>query len=163
MPTARAVKKWPASCTRIRNARPRMAMKTLIGRPPADERKAGGDRRSRGGGPSLGEAPRLGVRLDEGLEVAGGGSVDGCERLLDRVGDPEERQPALEERPDGDLVRRVVGARIGSSELAGAAGERQQRESFPGLRVVLQCQPPSPVQWGDRRGRSARACQRARG
>ena len=51
------------------------------------------------------------VRLDQLVEVAGRRAVDGVERLLDDLGDPEERQPAVEERGDGDLVRGVVGAR----------------------------------------------------
>ena len=42
--------------------------------------------------------------------------------------DVEEGDPALEERGDGDLVRRVVGARRRAASLARRAGQTEQRE-----------------------------------
>ena len=59
----------------------------------------------------LGEAAGFRVGRDEVVEVARRRAVDRGERLLDRTGDAEERQAALEECGDGDLVRGVVGAR----------------------------------------------------
>ena len=87
-----------------------------------------GDQRVR----ALREAPRLGVGLDELVEVARRRAVDRGERLLDDVRDAEERQPPGEERGDGDLVGGVVGARVGAAALAGLAREREQREASRG-------------------------------
>src|ERR671937_2470124 len=115
MPTARAVRKWPASCTNTSSARPRMAMPTLM-------------RRSRDGQASFGEPAGVGVRLLELGEIACGCAVDGPEGVLDRLCDAEERQPAVEERGDGDLVRGVVGAGIAAAPLAGLAGQAEHRE-----------------------------------
>ena len=66
-----------------------------------------------------------------------GAPSDGCEGLLDHAGDPEERQPAGQERGHGDLVRGVVGARIGSAGLSGLACESEQWETsrHPGPRT----------------------------
>ena len=50
------------------------------------------------------------------------------ERLLDHRADVEEGDPALEERGDGDLVRRVVRARRRAASLARGACQTEQRE-----------------------------------
>src|SRR5438045_50065 len=77
---------------------------------------------------SLGEAPCLPVGLVEVVEVARGRPLHGGERLLDRLGDPEEREPAGQKRGDGDLVRGVERARVRAAGLARGAREREQRE-----------------------------------
>src|ERR687884_643695 len=115
MPTARATKKWPASWIRIRKPRPRIAIKVLTRAPSTRALQAG-------------DAARGGVRLLQLVEVARGRAVGGGERLLDDLGDPEERQPPVEEGGHGDLVRRVVRARIGAAAPAGLAREREERE-----------------------------------
>src|SRR3954452_17344868 len=102
MPTARAAKKWPASCTRTRTARPwgarpRMAMPRLMLYPYL---RARGERHQLAG---------AAVGVDEVAEVACRRAVDACENVLDRSRDVEEADPLVEERLNGDLVGRVVG------------------------------------------------------
>ena len=60
----------------------------------------------------------------------------------------EERQAALEERGDGDLVGGVVGTGAGAAGLAGLPGEREQREGLQVGRLELERQAA-------RRGRAA--------
>ena len=62
----------------------------------------------------------------------------GLERVLDERGDLEEADPAVEERGDGDLVRRVEGAGVGAAALAGLAGEREEREALGVRRLELE-------------------------
>ena len=76
------------------------------------------------------------------------------ERLLDGLGDPEERQPPVEERRDGDLVRRVEGARVRAAALAGLAREREHRERLDVGRAELERQTAGEVERRDR-GRGA--------
>ena len=63
------------------------------------------------------------------------------ERALDDLGDPEERQPAVEERGDGDLVGGVVGARVGAAALARLAREREHRERLLVRLLELEREP----------------------
>ena len=74
------------------------------------------------GAPALAaSAARLGVGLDELVEVARGRAVDGSASVSSTdVGDPEERQPSVEEGRDGDLVGGVERARVRAAALAGA-------------------------------------------
>src|SRR5436305_6995301 len=116
MPTARAAKKWPASCTRTRTARPRMAMPRLMPRPCLRARR---ERHQLAG---------AAVGVDEVFDVACRRAVDTRQDVLDRPGDVEEADPLVEERLDGDLVGRVVGTRVRPAPLAGVAREREQPE-----------------------------------
>ena len=73
-------------------------------------------------------------------------AVDRGERLLDRGGNPQEGQPAVEERGDRDLVGGVEGARIGAAALAGPPREREQRERLEIGRVELERQARGEVE-----------------
>ena len=63
------------------------------------------------------------------------------ERLCHERGDVDEPDPAVEERSDGDLVRRVEGAGIGSAALARLAREREQREAVVIGRLEAELEP----------------------
>src|SRR3954449_5000360 len=70
---------------------------------------------------SFGQTARFPVGFDELGEVPRGRPVDLGQRFLDRRGDPEERQPAFEERGHRDLVGGVERAWIGAALLPGPA------------------------------------------
>ena len=78
------------------------------------------------------------VGLDELVEIARGRAVGALERVGDDLGDAEERQPAREERRDGDLVRGVVRARIRAALLPRLAREREHRERLEVGRLELE-------------------------
>ena len=82
------------------------------------------------------------------LEVARGRSVRGRERVLDDLRDPEERQPAVEERGDRDLVGRVEDARVGPAGLARRGARARAAGTSPG-------RAPRTRASGPRRGRAA--------
>src|SRR5919202_3077472 len=118
MPTTRAVKKWPASWIRIKKPRPRIAIRVLMRLLSCRLE------------PSLGDAARGGVGLHELVQVACRSAVRGGERLLDDLGDAEERQAAVEERGHGDLVRGVERAGVGAASLPCLAGEGEEGEGL---------------------------------
>src|SRR5215217_5041735 len=95
MPTALAVKKCPASWTRIRSARPRMAMETFIRSSCVCES-------------ALHDTACLGIRLAQLGEIVCRHAVHGSERLLDYGGDLEEAEAADPKGRHCDLVGRVV-------------------------------------------------------
>ena len=73
----------------------------------------------------------------------------------------EERDPALEERGDGDLVRGVERARVRAAALARLAREREQRERLEVGLVELE-REPREVERRHRRGRALRVGERVR-
>jgi hypothetical protein len=89
-----------------------------------------------------------------------GAAVRGGERLFDDLRDPEERQPAVEERGDGDLVGGVEDARVGPAELAGPARQREQGERLEIRGRELEGQTPSQVQLRHVRCGPVRVCER---
>src|SRR5262245_46420695 len=116
MPTARAAKKWPASCTSTSTARPRIAIPRLMPQPylaVSAQRR----RRTHGQSPHVlrtassshasgwqrHQVAGAAVGVDEVVEVARRRAVDACENVLDGGGDVEEADPLVEERLDGDL------------------------------------------------------------
>ena len=78
--------------------------------------------------PPGGEPPRLVVGSHEVVEVARGRAVDASECLLDHGCDIGKREPALQERGDGNLVGGVVRAGRGPSALARGPGQPEQRK-----------------------------------
>src|SRR5256886_15447036 len=70
----------------------------------------------------LGQSTRLGVSLDDLVQIAGGGTFYRSQRLLDRLRDAEEREPSFEERGYRDLARGVERTGIRTALLTGAAG-----------------------------------------
>src|SRR5213076_1965356 len=116
----------PASCTRTRTARPRMAMARLM---PHPYLRARGQRHQLAG---------AAVGVDEVSEVACRRAVDPRKDVLDRSGDVEEADPLVEERLNGDLVGRVVGTRVRPALLAGVARECEQPECLDVRLVELE-------------------------
>ena len=102
------------------------------------------------------EPTRLGVCFDELGQVVCGRAVGGLERGLDHLGDPEKREPAVEEGGDRDLVGRVEDGRVRPARLAGAAGEREQRERLQVGRGELQGQAGGEVEPAARPSRRVR-------
>src|SRR3990170_5952537 len=83
-------------------------------------------------GESRGGAPRLRVDGDELVEIVHGRRIDGRERALDHVRDPEEGKLLVEESSHGHLVGGVEDARRRSAGLA-----RRARESETGERLLV--------------------------
>ena len=107
MPTALAAAKWPNSCRMISAAKPAKARNQDIRRaPPICSAASSRASRSASNSDSKARTGPPGICL---------------QRRVDHVGDAGERQAAVEERVDGDLVGGVEDARRGA---AGAARPR---------------------------------------
>ena len=108
--------------------------------------------------PRAGAPPRPPRRAPRGRAPAPPSAA--LERVLDDLGDAEERQPPLEERGDGDLVGGVEDARVGAAELPRPPGEREQRERLqvgcrelerqPGGEIELRHVGRRPLRIGER-------------
>src|SRR5262249_3065591 len=102
------------------------------------------------------------IRFDKRVEVPCFGAVARRKCLRDDLGDSEERQSTFQEGGDGDLVRRVEGAWIRASVLAGATREREQRKRLDIRCVELESQSGRKVELGNGRGRAFRIRERVR-
>ena len=87
--------------------------------------------------------------------------VGAHERALDELRDREERDPALEERCDGDLVGSVVRARGRATPATSLVGEPEQRERLVVGLVELE-REPAQVERRHGRRRAPRVRERVR-
>ena len=140
----------------------REEMARLVDQDQEREAEDGDDDRHRTASPRSASRRAARVGLDQVGEITRGRAVDVGERLLDRLGDPEERQPPLEERGDGDLVRGVERARVGAAPLAGAAREGEQRKRLEVGRLELEHEAGGQVEPRHRRRRALRIGERER-
>ena len=99
---------------------------------------------------ALGHAAGLGIGVDERVQIARRGAVDGSQRLLDDSRDAQERKPSGEECRHCDLVRRVVGTGVGPAGLARAACECEERERLEVGRLEFEREAVGKVEWLDR-------------
>ena len=96
----------------------------------------------------LGEAPRS-ARPPRAPADRAQGAPSACASARSTSGgDLREPDPALEERRDRDLVRRVESARVGAAVLARLARERQEREALQVRRLELEREPAAEIERG---------------
>ena len=159
MPTALAAVKWPNSWRMISSGEAEQGEEQDTHPVSQASLKAScgpsGRRRARAAlEPARGrQVPRTPVDFEERLERADRLRAEPVEHGVDHLGDPEEGEPAGEERVDRDLVGGVQHARRGPAGRRGLPGKPQAREGVAVDGLEGQAAERDQVERGDRQRR----------